>query len=81
MAEQNAVPNDIAMLLGALNANVQALRDGQASRDAHLHRIEVRLDKVEKFHVKLITAATMVVPVVSVVANYVVNNLLKLIGG
>lgn len=81
MTERQTLGSELAMMLGEIKANVQALREDSSRREGHLSRLELRLDKVEKFNIRIATLASLVVPVVSVLCTFLGQKIINALGG
>lgn len=67
------IRSDVKHILTALASNKQELDNVRADLSEENKRLEERLDKVERFNVKVVTYASLAVPILSVLVQIAVR--------
>lgn len=67
------IRSDVKHILTTLASNKQELDSVKADLSEENRRLEERLDKVERFNVKIVTYASLAVPIMSVLVQIAVR--------
>lgn len=64
--------NEVAFMLGRVHGDVKHILDELKDNRGQFKSLEKRMDKVEQFNVRVITAAAILMPLISIAINFAV---------